>query len=94
MEPTDFSWALRMLKAGHAVFRAGWNGKGMSIVLVPGSTGLVVAAGLPMAKILPVGATFNYAAHIDMKTADGTLVPWLASQTDVLAEDWKIIANE
>jgi len=31
--------------------------------------------------------TFPY---IFMKTVDGSLVPWLASQTDVLAEDWNI----
>ncbi|HVB41871.1 MAG TPA: MW1434 family type I TA system toxin [Streptosporangiaceae bacterium] len=26
-----------------------------------------------------------------MRTADGSCVPWLASQTDVLAEDWEIV---
>ena len=30
--------------------------------------------------------------YIYMKTADDKLVPWLASQTDVLAEDWFEIA--
>jgi len=29
--------------------------------------------------------------YIYMKTADDNLVPWLASQTDILAEDWKIV---
>lgn len=28
-----------------------------------------------------------------MKTADGHLVPWLASQTDLLADDWVILAR-
>lgn len=28
---------------------------------------------------------------IGMKTADNKFVPWLASQTDVLAEDWMIL---
>ena len=34
---------------------------------------------------------FLYHAHIDMKTVDGTIVPWLASQTDVLADDWIVV---
>ena len=28
--------------------------------------------------------------YIYMKTADNNLVPWLASQTDILAEDWSV----
>ncbi len=28
---------------------------------------------------------------IVMKTTDGTLIPWLASQTDMLAEDWILV---
>lgn len=31
--------------------------------------------------------------YIYMKTADGDLVPWLASQTDVLAEDWDFVVG-
>lgn len=29
--------------------------------------------------------------YIFMKTADDNLVPWLASQTDMLAEDWTLV---
>ena len=32
-----------------------------------------------------------YGAYIAMKTAQDNVVPWLASQTDLLAEDWSII---
>lgn len=35
------------------------------------------------------GKEINYHAHIDMRTADGQIVPWLASQTDILADDWQ-----
>ena len=42
-------------------------------------------------SIFPEGAEINYHAHIDMRTADGKIVPWLASQTDVLAEDWEMV---
>lgn len=32
--------------------------------------------------------------YIYMKTADGGLVPWLCSQTDLLAEDWEALRND
>lgn len=88
-----FGDAIAALKAGKRVARAGWNGKGMFLVLVPGSHGLVVDEGRPLAKAgVPVGTTFNYLPHIDMWTAQGDFVPWLASQTDVLADDWTIVS--
>ena len=31
--------------------------------------------------------------YIYMKTADDKLVPWLASQTDLLADDWEMLSN-
>lgn len=34
---------------------------------------------------------FPKSSFIIMKTADSKLAPWLASQTDILAEDWKIV---
>ena len=83
-----FGQALELLKAGGRVARAGWNGKGMFIFLVPGSTFKVNRP--PLLGIYPEGTEVNYCPHIDMKTADGKVVPWLASQTDVLAEDWMV----
>jgi hypothetical protein len=32
--------------------------------------------------------------YIYMKTAQGDLVPWLASQTDVLSADWDVVPSE
>lgn len=90
METCDFGWALRQLNNGEKVARSGWNGKGMFIFLVPGSTFQVNRP--PLLGIYPDGTTINYCPHIDMRTADGKIVPWLASQTDVLAEDWTIVA--
>ena len=84
-----FGEALVALKAGKKVFRAGWNGKGMFLFLVPGSTFKVSRA--PLLGIYPEGTEINYCPHIDMKTADEKVVPWLAFQTDVLAEDWNIL---
>ena len=91
MEPTmNFGSALQALKNGQKVAREGWNGKGMFLFLVPGSVFKVNRA--PLLGIYPEGTEINYCPHIDMKTADEKIVPWLASQTDVLAEDWGVVA--
>ena len=79
-----FGDALALLKAGHRVQRAGWNGKGMYLLLIKGqaiTASINDCYGNP-AEALPV------LDAIYMKTADNKLVPWLASQTDMLSEDW------
>lgn len=83
-----FSMALEALKMGKRVRRAGWNGKGMFLFLVPGSRFAVNRP--PLLGIYPEGEVVDYHAHIDMKTAQGYVVPWLASQADLLDEDWEI----
>ena len=85
----NFGEALTALKAGFKISRAGWNGKGMFLFLVPGSTFAVNRP--PLLGIYPDGTVINYLPHIDMRTVNGDIVPWLASQTDVLAEDWGIV---
>ena len=88
-ENMTFGEALRALKNNKKVARAGWNGKGMFLFLVPGSTFEVNRA--PLLGIYPEGTEINYHAHVDMKTADDQIVPWLCSQTDLLAEDWELV---
>lgn len=85
----DFSEALLAVKAGKRAARAGWNGKGMFIFLVPGSTFKVNRE--PLLGIYAEGTEINYHSHVDMKTATGEIVPWLCSQTDMLAIDWGIV---
>lgn len=82
-----FGIAIEALKKGARVARAGWNGKGMWLTLVkPGfyDVGCSVVGEIPSCDgfFLP---------WIGMKTADNKFVPWLASQTDVLADDWLIV---
>lgn len=90
MEPMmNFGAALQALKNGQKVAREGWNGKGMFLFLVPGSVFKVNRA--PLLGIYPEGTEINYRPHIDMKTVDGEIVPWVASQTDLLADDWCIV---
>lgn len=89
-EGMSFGDAIVLLKQGRKVARKGWNGKGMWLVLAPGS----------LVKIKQ-GTTYSHAGlsgdvlingHIDMKTATGEMQPgWLASQTDMLAEDWIVV---
>jgi hypothetical protein len=91
MPGLSFSEALTCLKMGDRVARAGWNGKGMFLFLVPGSKFTVNRA--PLLGIYPEGTEIEYHAHIDMKTAQGYVVPWLASQTDILANDWETVSE-
>ncbi|HEC2551352.1 DUF2829 domain-containing protein [Raoultella ornithinolytica] len=90
----SFGLAIEALKQGKKVARAGWNGKGMWVVVVkPPQT----ATPPDMRYDVKVGDEYTFVPGvkllpwIGMKTADGGFVPWLASQTDVLAEDWQIV---
>lgn len=87
----EFGWAIKQMRNGDKVRRSGWNGKGMFLFLVPGSTFKVNRA--PLLGIYPEGTEINYQPHIDMKTAQNTIVPWLASQSDMLATDWEIVED-
>lgn len=79
-----FGEAIEALNTGSRVARAGWNGKGMFLFLV------VDCQLLPMSNSEQVAeaCALPKSPFIAMKTADGHVVPWLASQTDVLATDW------
>lgn len=83
----DFGDAVRELKAGRRVARAGWNGKGMWLYYVPAAS---YKAQTDAAKA-HFGDTVPYRAYIAMVTAQGDVVPWLASQSDVLEDDWVVL---
>lgn len=87
----SFGLAIEALKLGERVARAGWNGKGMWLVLDQGSIVNELREGSAYHKAgLRGEITIN--AHIDMMTATGQMQPgWLASQTDMLADDWAIV---
>lgn len=89
--PTDgmnFGLAIEAAKMGKKIARAGWNGKGMFVYHVP-------AAAYPpstdVAKEAFGGENVPYGAYMAMRTAQGNVVPWLASQTDMLSDDWRIV---
>ena len=89
-----FGHAIEAMKKGYKVSRKGWNGKGMYIYITPDSKVLKHHLRIETAYMLSnePGTTFTFNSHIDMRAADGTIVVgWLASQTDMLAEDWMIV---
>jgi len=73
-EGYDFGEAIKFLKEGRSVARAGRNGKGQWLELQTPDEHSKMK--MPYIYISPV---------------DGKLVPWLASQTDMLADDWTLV---
>lgn len=85
-EEMNFGQAIEAMKSGQKVARKGWNGKNMFIFLREGRqiTGVDTSS--------PMGGDFESLPHVCMRTADGKCcVGWLASQTDMLGEDWVVV---
>lgn len=92
MEFGDFGWALAQLRAGKKVCRAGWNGKGMWLALMQAFTIPEGMVNGRTAAFVPKGQDIACGAYIAMWTAQGVWQPgWLASQMDMLAEDWQVV---
>lgn len=89
-----FGFALMMLKEGRRVARAGWNGKGMYLWLLPAAKVKAEWCREPWLKKVAEdnGGEIDALGSIRMMTADKkVLTGWLASQTDMLAEDWMLV---
>lgn len=89
----NFGKALELMKQGGRVCRKGWNGKGMFIYLVKGTTldSRDKLRNEADNHIPSLESEVKINSHIDMFAADKTIViGWVASQTDMLAEDWEI----
>lgn len=98
LDGMTFGQAIEALKAGERVARAGWNGKGMWLVLVPGTQNADLREGTPYRNALNQESC-EILPHIDMWTVNAggrrAMLPgWVASQTDMLAEDWAIVGDE
>ena len=80
----DFGNAIIALKKGKSLYRKGWNGKGICIRMMKASDSKDMTQD------------YIYIDTTDLKTnnrdAPKSRVPWLASQTDILANDW--VANQ
>ena len=97
IELLNFGQAIEALKQGEKVTREGWNGKGMFLIL-NGGYSVAKETSRPDNIINEnflekEGQThLHIGKHIDMWTAQKNLcVGWLASQTDMLSEDWIIL---
>lgn len=91
----NFGDAISALKNGKKVARRGWNGKGMYLWLKQGTKILADCCKDPILKSIcdSEGGDIDGLPTICMKTADNkVLTGWLASQTDMLSEDWIIIS--
>jgi hypothetical protein len=77
----DFGQALLEMRLGARVRRARWNGKGMWIERVPATA---------WARLFGDTTTITNRPWIGMKDAQDGYIPWLASQADILAEDWEL----
>jgi hypothetical protein len=78
----SFSIALCALKEGERVQRNGWNGKGMHVELYTPD------------EDSKMSVPFLYLVTPHQTPGRNATVPWLASQTDILAEDWVILGEE
>nr|DAO76271.1 MAG TPA: Protein of unknown function (DUF2829) [Caudoviricetes sp.] len=83
-----FSEALEHAKQGSKISREGWNGKGMFVFLVNGDS---IKVAIREAYGDPTKDGYDVCDFLMMFTAQKDLVPWLASQTDILAEDWCVL---
>jgi len=93
-ENLNFGQAIEALKAGKRVTRPNWNGKGMYLWLLPAANVKAEWCREPHLKAVAEanGGQIECLGSIRMMTADKkVLTGWLASQTDILAEDWQII---
>lgn len=93
-EEGSFGQAIESLKFGKFVARKGWNGKGMFLWLKPFS--MVKAEWCHDPKLKDIieknGGQMEAVGTICMKTADDKILTgWLASQTDVLSNDWILV---
>lgn len=87
-----FEWALEQLRQGKLVCRAGWNGKGMYLTYQKGyPEGIPINQNTADATGIAKGTVCRFLPYIMMKVVaeEPTFVPWLASQTDLLAYDWE-----
>lgn len=89
----NFSEALEAVKLGSKITRKGWNGSHMWVVYQRGyPEGIAINANTASATGFREGSIQHFRPYLMMYTAQGDFVPWVASQTDLLAEDWEALS--
>ena len=88
----NFGLAIEAAKKGAKITRRGWNGKGMWVIYRTGyPDGIPCNKNTAEAVGIPEGSLFKVRPYLQMKCVDGSFQMWLASQSDILADDWEII---
>jgi hypothetical protein len=88
----DFGQALFFVKSGWRISRANWNGANMWVVLQKGyPDGIAINSNTAKATGFDEGSVHAFRPYLMMFTADAQFVPWVASQSDILAEDWYLV---
>lgn len=88
----SFGLAIEAAKKGKKISRRGWNGKGMYVIYRTGyPEGIPCNKNTADAVGIPGGTLFKVRPYLQMKCVDDTFQMWLASQSDILADDWYIV---
>ena len=88
----NFGLAIETAKKGKKIARAGWNGKGMWVIYRTGyPDGIPCNKNTADAVGIPEGTLFKVRPYLQMKCVDDSFQMWLASQSDILADDWYIV---
>lgn len=88
----NFGLAIEAAKKGRKITRRGWNGKGMYVIYRTGyPEGIPCNKNTADAVGIPEGTLFKVRPYLQMKCVDGSFQMWLASQSDILADDWEIV---
>lgn len=91
-ESLTFGDAIHALKLGLKVARKGWNGTDMFIVLMPALYLDAGAVNARTVKHIGEGNDLDCQPYLAMYNAQQQWIPgWLASQSDMLCEDWVIV---
>lgn len=85
----DIGWAVDTLRQGILVQRQGWNGKGMYLAMAGGGVQKVEARETADALGVVPGSDCTFLPYVMIRTVDGSFVPWICSQTDLLSKDWQ-----
>lgn len=85
----SFGLAVEAMKKGEKLERAGWNGKGLFVYLVPGNS---YPAQTGAAKsYFGENGMVAYNDYLAIKNVNDTVSTWVPSINDVLADDWSIV---
>lgn len=88
----NFGLAIEAAKMGKRIARKGWNGKNMSVAYQKGyPDGIPCNKNTAEAWGMQEGELFKCRPYLQMRCADGTFQMWLATQSDILADDWYIV---